>query len=274
MSEHDFEPAPGIGLPEDRRTRRLSGRIARRNLDADLGKLKRQKRFGLPLAIASVFFLSFIAAPVLWAALYRVMEAPGTVLMIARAAEGRQIRHQNVKIEEMSPHIVRAAIAAEDSRFCQHNGFDLEAIRSAMKRNENGGRMYGGSTISQQTAKNVFLWPARSWVRKGLETYFTGLIEFMWPKRRIMEAYLNAAEWGHGVFGVEAAAQTYFGVSAKNLTAMQAARLAAVLPSPNAWSVTSPGPYVRRRAASILQRARVVNSSGYAACVLRPRGFE
>src|SRR5262249_30893772 len=134
--------------------------------------------------------------------------------------------------------------------------------------NEDGGRLRGGSTISQQTAKNLFLWPSRSWLRKGLETYFTSLIEFLWPKQQIMEQYLNAAEWGDGLFGVEAAAQARFGVHAADLPPLQAARLAAVLPSPNRWRADSPGPYVRRRAASIVDRARVVQNEHMASCVL------
>jgi monofunctional biosynthetic peptidoglycan transglycosylase len=168
----------------------------------------------------------------------------------------------------MSPHIVRAVIAAEDANFCTHHGFDVEAIQDAMESNQRGGNVRGASTISQQTAKNLFLWPDRSWVRKGFETYFTALIEFMWPKRRVMEAYLNAAEWGDGNFGIEAAARARFGVSAADLTPLQAARLAAVLPSPNRWSAENPGPYVRRRAATLVQRARVVRNERTAACVL------
>ena len=172
--------------------------------------------------------------------------------MMQRAAEGQTIRHYPVPINRMSPHIVRAVIAAEDANFCTHDGFDVEAIQDAMEANARGGRTRGASTISQQMAKNLFLWPERSWVRKGFETYFTALIEFMWPKRRIMEAYLNAAEWGDGNFGIEAAARARFGVSAADLTPLQAARLAAVLPSPNRWRADNPGPYVRRRSASIV----------------------
>jgi len=248
--------------------------MARRNLDADLARIRRRKRFGMPILIASVLLIAAFGAPIGWVLIYRFVEAPGTSLMLARAAEGERIRHQNVAISQMSPHIVRAVIAAEDSRFCQHEGFDIEAIRKAMAANRDGGRVRGASTVSQQTAKNLFLWPARSWLRKGFESYFTGLIEFMWPKRRIMEAYLNAAEWGDGIFGVEAAARARFGVSAKSLTQLQAARLAAVLPSPNRWSADRPGPYVRRRSATIMQRARVVGNEGLAACVLTPRGFQ
>lgn len=269
MSE---EPWPEIGTPDQRRG--AHGRIVQRNLDYDLGRIRRRKRFGLTLLVIGVMFAAVIGGPLVWVAALRFVEAPGTTLMLARAAGGQHIRHTPVPISRMSPHIVRAVIAAEDSRFCQHNGFDVEAIQEALRRNESGGATRGASTISQQTAKNVFLWPARTWLRKGLETYFTALIEFAWPKRRIMEAYLNSAEWGDGIFGIEAAAQARFGVSAANLTPMQAARLAAVLPSPNRWRADRPGPYIRRRANMLMQRARVVQREGLANCVLRPSGFE
>jgi monofunctional biosynthetic peptidoglycan transglycosylase len=274
VSDPYGRPLPDIEMPGEHTYGGMRGRMARRNLDADLARIKRRKRFGLPILIANVLFLSAVAAPLFWVVAYRLIEAPGTSLMLARAAEGERIRHKPVPMRAISPHVVRAVIAAEDARFCEHEGFDFEAIEDAMKANKGGGRVRGASTISQQTAKNLFLWPARSWLRKGFEGYFTALIEFAWPKRRIMEAYLNAAEWGDGIFGIEAAAQARFGVSAKQLTQLQAARLAAVLPSPNKWSADSPGPYVRRRTATIMQRARVVARDGLASCVLTPKGFE
>jgi monofunctional biosynthetic peptidoglycan transglycosylase len=199
---------------------------------------------------------------------YRFMEPPATALMLSRAAAGERIRHEPVPLAAISPHVVRAVIAAEDANFCRHDGFDFEAIQDAMRSNRDGGRVRGASTISQQTAKNLFLWPERSWLRKGLETYFTALIETLWPKRRIMAAYLNAAEWGDGIFGIEAAAQARFGVSAAELSPAQAARLAAVLPSPNRWRADRPGPYVRRRSYQIMERARIVQREGLADCVL------
>jgi monofunctional biosynthetic peptidoglycan transglycosylase len=260
---------PEIPLPGEENSGATRRRDARKNLDLELARIKRAKRFGLFTTIIACLFVACVMIPVGWVTFYRFVEAPSTMLMLMRAADGEVIRHRNVRLSEISPHIVRAVIAAEDSNFCTHDGFDVEAIRAAMDRNSDGGRIRGASTISQQTAKNLFLWPARSWLRKGVETYFTALIEFMWPKRRIMEAYLNAAEWGDGIFGIEAAAQARFGVSARDLTQLQAARLAAVLPSPNSWSAESPGPYVRRRAATIVQRARVVHTEGYAACVLQ-----
>jgi monofunctional biosynthetic peptidoglycan transglycosylase len=168
----------------------------------------------------------------------------------------------------MSPALPRAAIAAEDSRFCEHHGFDFQAIQKAMRHDERRPeRLRGGSTISQQTAKNVFLWPDRSWVRKGFEAYTTVLIEAVWGKRRIMEVYLNTVEMGPGVYGVEAAAQRYFHLSARNVSPVQAARLIAILPSPLKWQVIDPGSYVRRRDARIGKGAAAVARQDSAACV-------
>lgn len=278
--EPAFEPAvpapddfgePEIPLPpQNRRSDRQRARDARTNLDLDLNRIKRRKRFGLFGTFLSVVFIAFVLIPVTWAGVYLFVDPPATILMLQRAAEGETIRHRPVPLSRISPHVVRAVIAAEDGNFCSHDGFDVEAIQRALESNQRGdGPMRGGSTVSQQTAKNLFLWPERSWMRKGLETYFTALIEFMWPKQRIMEAYLNVAEWGDGVFGIEAAAQARFGVSAADLTPLQAARLAAVLPNPNRWSADSPGPYVRRRSATLVARARVIRNEGLAACVLQ-----
>jgi monofunctional biosynthetic peptidoglycan transglycosylase len=168
----------------------------------------------------------------------------------------------------VTPNLVRAVIAAEDARFCEHYGFDVEAIQKAMVANEAGKKLRGGSTISQQTAKNVFLWPGRDWVRKGLETWFTALIEVGWGKRRIMEVYLNSIEWGPGVYGAEAAARKNFKVPAKSLTVAQSARLAAILPSPLKWKAAKPGPYVQKRSGRITRNARAVRREGLTACVL------
>lgn len=231
------------------------------------------KRSPWLLRIAAGVLIVTVILPVLWVLLYGIVEAPGTMLMGQRAGEGERIRHEAVPLSRISPHLVRAVIAAEDANFCAHRGFDVEAIEKAVKYNDRARRRgskkrRGASTISQQTAKNLFLWPERSWVRKGLEVYFTFLIETVWPKRRIMEAYLNAVEWGDGVFGAEAAARARFGKSANDLTANEAARLASVLPSPNKWNPVSPGPYVSKRVRAVQARANVVRSGGYAACVL------
>jgi monofunctional biosynthetic peptidoglycan transglycosylase len=162
---------------------------------------------------------------------------------------------------------VGAVVASEDSGFCEHNGFDMAAIQKALKHNANSNRIRGGSTISQQTAKNIFLWPRRDYVRKGLEAYFTVLIEAIWGKPRIMEVYLNSIEWGPGVYGAEAAARRNFGVSAAQLTPGQAARLAVIVPKPLSWKAYRPGRYVRKRSGTIAARAGVVRRQGLADCV-------
>jgi len=266
---------PDIPMPAPPRAGdRQRARDARHNLDLDLGRIKRRKRYGMFLTIITVLFVAFVVMPVTWVGAYLFIDPPSNVLMMQRAAEGETIRRYPVPINRISPHVIRSVIAAEDATFCAHDGFDMEAIQDALESNARGGRRRGGSTISQQVAKNLFLWPESTWVRKGFEVYFTALIEFMWPKRRIMEHYLNIAEWGDGNFGIEAAARARFGVSAADLSPLQAARLAAVLPSPNRWRADAPGPYVRRRAATIVQRARVVQNERAAACVLnldRPR---
>lgn len=205
--------------------------------------------------------------PVIWVLLYRFVPIPGTSLMILRAAEGATIQRSPKSIDDISPNLIRAVIAAEDSRFCLHDGFEWEAMRAAWEANKQGRRLRGASTISQQTAKNVFLWPQRSYVRKAMEVPFTILMETLWPKRRIMEAYLNVAEWGDGIFGAEAAAQHHFGKSARSLTTREAARLAAVLPSPRRWSASNPSSRVARRAARIERSARIVRNSGLDACI-------
>jgi monofunctional biosynthetic peptidoglycan transglycosylase len=182
--------------------------------------------------------------------------------------EGRGFDRRWVPIGAISPTLVRAVIAAEDARFCEHHGFDILAIQKAMRANERGKKLRGGSTISQQTAKNVFLWPHRDWVRKGLETWFTALIEVIWGKERIMEVYLNSIEWGPGVYGAEAAAQHNFRTSAARLSPAQAARLAAIVPKPLSWKAARPGPYIQRRSGKIGAAAGTVRRDGLAACVL------
>lgn len=218
--------------------------------------------------VATILILALVVPPV-WVLAYRFVPPPVTVLMIERMAQGYEFNHRWRPISRISPAMTRAAIAAEDARFCEHGGFDLRAIEKALRHDERRpGRLRGGSTISQQTAKNVFLWPGRDWVRKGLEAWFTLLIEVGWGKRRIMEVYLNTVEMGPGVYGVEAAAQRYFHTDADHLTPAQASRLAAVLPSPLKWSAADPGPYVRRRTGRIDARQGTVRQDGLAECVL------
>ncbi len=191
--------------------------------------------------------------------------------MAQRAIEGDDTRRNMVGLNDISPYLVRSVIASEDANFCQHDGFDWRAIKIAMKSNEKGRKLRGGSTISQQTAKNVFLWPQRSYIRKGLEAGFTVLIETLWPKRRIMEAYLNVAEFGPGIFGAEAGALTHFGKHAKNLTRLEAARLAAILPSPRRWSPTAPSRRVARKSNGIVRGAQIVGDNGLDACIYPPK---
>ena len=222
------------------------------------------KRF---LAFVAKALLGLIAFSILWVGAYRFLNPPTTYLMIRDRLNGVEVKQTWVGLDEMSRHIPRAVIAAEDARFCEHNGFDVEAIEKAIERNKKGKTVRGGSTISQQTAKNAFLWPGRTFIRKGVEAYFTGLIELIWGKPRIMEVYLNVAEFGRGVFGVEAASRHYFHKSAKNLTRQEAARLAAILPQPIKRDAASPGRYTKRYANRIAGRTRVVANEGLDACV-------
>ena len=212
--------------------------------------------------------VALIVGPIVAVVVYRFAPPPITLLMVERMFQGHGIDHRWRPLSQMSPALPRAAIAAEDARFCEHHGFDVDAIEKAMRHDDrHPDSIRGGSTISQQTAKNVFLWPERSWVRKGLETYFTVLIEAIWGKRRIMEVYLNTVEMGPGLYGVEAASQRYFHESAKQLAPFQAARLIAILPSPLKWQAVDPGPYVRRRDRRIDAAEGTVRREGEAGCV-------
>ena len=194
---------------------------------------------------------------------------PPTLNMAGTAMKGIEVRSTWVDLKDISPHLVRAVIASEDQNFCAHDGFDLKEIQKAMQAAENGGDLRGASTISQQTAKNVFLWNGGGWFRKGLEAWFTVNVEWMWSKPRIMETYLNIAEWGDGIYGAEQAAQDRFGVSAKDLTPRQAAALAAVLPSPNRWKVD--GRYASgRRNTRIQSLMAMVRRDKLDACVVGP----
>lgn len=206
-------------------------------------------------------------------AVLRFVPPPATFLMGIRLIEGEGMDYRWRPLERISPRLVQAVIASEDATFCAHRGFDMEAIERALEANaraEKGGsgRIRGGSTISQQTAKNAFLWPGRDWIRKGLEAGYTVLIETAWGKRRIIEVYLNVAEWAPGVYGAEAAARHWFGKSAEDLSAREAARLAAILPSPRRYNASAPGPYVRRRASRIQAAMGTVRQQGLDDCVL------
>ena len=196
----------------------------------------------------------FLLISVIWAAIYTILPVPLTPLMVIRLVEGYGFSKDWVSYEQISPNLARAAIASEDSGFCAHHGFEWEAIQNAWDRNQRSRRIRGGSTISNQAAKNAFLWPDRTYVRKGLEYYFTVLIEVLWGKKRILEVYLNVVEFGPGIYGAEAASQTYFKKPASALSRREAALLVSVLPSPLKWSVARPGPYVQSRTATIMAR--------------------
>ncbi len=252
-------PSPPAS-PPPRAARRNRSSAARKTKPGLVGWLIR--RALLALLIVGVLL------PVASTLIYRVIGPPITILMIQRLFEGRGLDRHWVPLKAMSPALPYAVIAAEDARYCSHFGFDFEAMEKAAAHNQRRpGKVRGGSTISQQTAKNVFLWPQRSYIRKGFEAWFTVLIETFWGKSRIMEVYLNTIEWGPGIYGADAAARRYFGVGADALSPAQAARLAAILPSPLKWQAAKPGPYVRKRSRRIGAASGTVRREGLAACV-------
>ena len=199
--------------------------------------------------IVLIALAALVASPFVLIALGSFMPVWVTSYMLQSPT--RPVQHHWVPRERIADSARRAVVAAEDQKFWNHHGFDMEAMQKAYERNRRGGRVRGGSTISQQTAKNLFLWPGGGYFRKGLEAGFTVVIEALWSKERILEVYLNSAEFGPGIYGVEAASQRFFGKPAAQLSNSEAARLAAVLPSPRRWKVDAPGPYVRTRAAWI-----------------------
>jgi monofunctional biosynthetic peptidoglycan transglycosylase len=210
----------------------------------------------------------FILLSLLWVLLYRFVNPPYTFTMLGDRLGGRNVARDWMSLERIDRDMVRAAIAAEDSKFCAHWGFDQDAIAEAMRRNAKGGSVIrGGSTISQQTAKNAFLWQGGGYFRKGLEAWFTLLIENMWGKRRIMEVYLNVAETGIGTYGVNAGAQRYFNHDASAMSRAEAARIAAVLPLPKKRGATAPRGFTRRYGNAIAARIGVVGRDGLDRCV-------
>ena len=214
--------------------------------------IRRVSRLGLALVLCSVA----------WVAFYRFVNPPITPLMVIRWVEARAagrpaaIDRQWRPLAALGTALPRAVIASEDARFFAHHGVDLEEVERSRLYNErhHGRRVRGASTISMQCARNVFLWPGRSWLRKAVELYFTGLIELLWSKQRILEVYLNVIEWGNGVFGAEAAAKRYFGIPASQLSAEQAARLAAMIPSPRRFERNPGSEYLDGRVSTILAR--------------------
>jgi monofunctional biosynthetic peptidoglycan transglycosylase len=211
--------------------------------------------------------VGFVVISVLWVVAYRFVPPPITYLMARDMLSGHHVEKAWVPMPLMARTLPRAVIGAEDANFCGHHGFDLAAIQKAAQANLEGRKLRGGSTISQQTAKNAFLWPGRSWVRKGLEAWFTGLIEIFWGKPRIMEVYLNIVEMGPGIYGMAAASDHYFGRRVDRISAAQAARLAAILPQPILRSVNKPSKSTRRYARRIEKRVRVVAREGIDYCL-------
>ena len=202
-------------------------------------------------------FLWFNIISILLVLLFKFVPVPFTPLMAIRGIEqkfdGKEIiySHDWVPIEEIATNLQKAVIASEDGNFLTHNGFDFKAIEKAMENNEKGKKIKGGSTISQQTAKNVFLWQGRSYLRKGLEAYYTVLIELIWSKERIMEVYLNSIEIGNGIYGAQAASRHWFSKDAKNLTKLEAAGIAAILPNPRKFKASNSSSYINKRKAKI-----------------------
>jgi monofunctional glycosyltransferase len=221
-------------------------------------------RIGWFLGRAIVYF---VAGSVLLVLVYRFIPPPITFTMIGDMADGESISRDWMPLAQIDKRMAQAAIAAEDAKFCSHNGFDREAIQSAIERNARGGRIRGGSTISQQTAKNAFLWQGGGYFRKGLEAWFTLLIENLWGKRRIMEVYLNIAETGIATYGANAGSQRYFKHDASRMSTMEAARMAAVLPLPKKRGAVVPKGYTRRYGNAIAARMGVVARSGLDSCL-------
>lgn len=211
---------------------------------------------------------AFFATTILSVVLFRFLPVWVTPLMFIRCyqqvTEGRDLKlsHYWVSLDEISPSLPVAVMASEDAKFLEHHGFDYKAIEHAAERNMKHPekRKLGASTISQQTAKNVFLWPGRSWTRKGLEVYFTGLIELLWSKQRIMEVYLNSIEMGEGIYGAQAVAEEHFGKDAKNLSKGECALIAATLPNPRRYSSKSPSSYMLKRQSRILHEMKFVKA--------------
>ncbi len=209
---------------------------------------------GLGRRLALALLLILFALPAVQVLLHRWVPVWLTPLQIVRVVTGHGLDRTWTAIEDISPDLIRAVIAAEDARFCTHTGFDVREMRKAWQDWQDGGSIRGASTISMQTARNAFLWPGRDPIRKGLELYMTPWMETAWPKKRIMEVYLNIAEWGPGLYGAEAAARRYFNKPAAKLSRQEASLMAAVLPNPLRWSPAEPTAYIQRRAGTIRAR--------------------
>lgn len=208
--------------------------------------------------------ITFIVLSIIWVVVYRFVPIPGTLLMLSRNINDNAPIHYNWQpLENITPHLALAVVSSEDNLFTQHNGFDIDAIKLAQEEAKKGKKLRGASTISQQTAKNVFLWNGRSWVRKGLEAYFTVLIELIWGKERIMEVYLNCIEMGNGIYGASAVAKHHFGTSADKLTKSQCALIAATLPNPRKYNSAKPSKYMLKRQSDILKLMKYIGKVDY-----------
>ena len=212
------------------------------------------------LRIAGAIAAGWLALVLLLIIVYRFINPPISALMLQRWVSGQGSLHEWVNFEDMSPNVIRAVLVSEDARFCEHNGIDYEAIEDAVE-DAGSGRLRGASTISMQVVKNLFLWPSKSYLRKAIELPLTYMLELIWPKRRIMEVYLNIAEWGPGIFGVGTASKFYLSKPAKSLSAREAARLAVALPNPLTRNAGKPGPGTRRLAGAVQVRMRFTPSS-------------
>jgi monofunctional biosynthetic peptidoglycan transglycosylase len=221
------------------------------------------------LQFAKKLALWFFGISIFLVIVFKWLPIPFTPLMITRAIENKMdgkemvCSHDWVPLSDISVNMQKAVIASEDGTFLSHNGFDFKAMQKAFKNNNRGRKLKGGSTISQQTAKNIFLWQGRSYLRKGLEAYFTLLIEVIWGKERIMEVYLNSIEMGEGVYGAEAAAQHWYGTSAAKLTKNQAAGIAAILPNPRKYKATNSSSYIENRKGKIVRIMRHIAKPEY-----------
>ncbi len=240
----------------------LKNKNGRKNIERVIKKLtdisKKEKRpFIRFLLDRSVLILAgLVTFSILQVSIIRFLNPPATPLMVYRWLCGEKPDFRWRSLSEISPSLQRAVIAAEDQRFLSHHGFDWKQIERALEEYQNGERIRGASTITMQVARNIFLWQGYSWLRKGLEVYYTALIELLWPKWRIMEVYLNIVELGPEIFGAEAATRRYFGFSAASLTKPQAALLAAILPNPHRWSPKHPSHYIRKRQSTILREMK------------------
>lgn len=239
---------PTLATPPDTRPPRqtFGRRVVRRRSARD--PLRRG------LQIAAWVVVIGLVLPVPFVIAYRFVPPPISALMIIRSLGGAALHRQWVPLARISPNLMRAVVASEDEKFCFHHGFDWQAEQAAFDAWRAGREPKGASTITMQTAKNLFLWPGRSVIRKGIEAYITVLLEFFWSKHRIIETYLNIVEWGNGIYGAETAARTFFGKPASALSPQEAASLAAVLPDPRQWSPVRQTPYIAERAAIIRER--------------------